>query len=101
RVPGRAMAEHPARAALLGISVGRLSTLVWALAGLLAGASVTLTGALTVPGAAAGFAPGVLLPALAAAVVGRMRSLPTTVFAAVGISVVAEATRFSLDRVKA
>ena len=42
-----------------------------------------------------------LLPALAAAVVGRMRSLPTTVFAAVAISVVAEATQFSLDKDKA
>jgi len=97
----RAMAENTERAALLGISVGRLSTLVWALAGLLAGASVTLTGALTLPGAAAGFAPGVLLPALAAAVVGRMRSLPTTVFAAMAISVVAEASRFSLDKDRA
>ncbi|HKY74925.1 MAG TPA: branched-chain amino acid ABC transporter permease, partial [Acidimicrobiia bacterium] len=36
----RAMAENTERAALLGISVGRLSTLVWALAGMLAGASV-------------------------------------------------------------
>ena len=97
----RAMAENTERAALLGISVGRLSTLVWALAGLLAGASVTLTGALTQPGVAAGFAPSVLLPALAAAVVGRMRSLPTTVFAAIAISVVSQATQFSLDKDKA
>jgi branched-chain amino acid transport system permease protein len=97
----RAMAENTERAALLGISVGRLSTLVWGLAGLLAGASVTLTGALTQPGAAAGFAPSVLLPALAAAVVGRMRSLPTTVFAAIAISVVTQATQFSLDKDKA
>lgn len=93
----RAMAENTERAALLGISVGRLSTIVWGLAGLLAGASVTLTGALTTPGTAAGFAPGVLLPALAAAVVGRMRSLPTTVAAAVAISVVTQACRFSLE----
>ena len=97
----RAMAENTERAALLGISVGRLSTLVWALAGVLAGASVTLTGALTQPGAAAGFAPSVLLPALAAAVVGRMRSLPTTVLAALAISVVSQATQFSLDKDKA
>lgn len=97
----RAMAENTERAALLGISVGRLSTLVWGLAGLLAGAGVTLTGTVDTPGAAAGFAPSVLLPALAAAVVGRMRSLPTTVFAAVGISVVSEATRFSLAKDRA
>jgi branched-chain amino acid transport system permease protein len=97
----RAMAENTERAALLGISVGRLSTLVWGLAGLLAGASVTLTGALTQPGAATGVAPRVLLPALAAAVVGRMRSLPITVLAAVAISVVTQATEFSLDKDKA
>jgi branched-chain amino acid transport system permease protein len=97
----RAMAENTERAALLGISVGRLSTLVWALAGLLAGASVACIGFIDRPGVAAGFAPGVLLPALAAAVIGRMRSLPVTVFAAVAISVVSEATRFSLDKDKA
>ena len=96
----RAMAENTERAALLGISVGRLSTLVWGLAGVLAGASVTLIGTVDNPGAAAGFAPSVLLPALAAAVVGRMRSLPTTVLAAVAISMVSEATRFSLTKDK-
>ncbi|MGH8993423.1 MAG: ABC transporter permease subunit [Acidimicrobiia bacterium] len=93
----RAMAENTERAALLGISVGRLSTITWGLAGLLAGAGVTLTGTLQAPGVAAGFAPGVLLPALAAAVVGRMRSIPTTVAAAVAISVVTQACRFSLE----
>jgi branched-chain amino acid transport system permease protein len=97
----RAMAENTERAALLGISVGRLSTLVWGLAGLLAGAGVFLTGAISTPGVAAGFAPGVLLPALAAAVVGRMRSLPATVAAAIGISVVTRAWRFSLDQDRA
>jgi branched-chain amino acid transport system permease protein len=94
----RAMAENTERAALLGISVGRLSTITWALAGLLAGAGVTLTGTLQGPGVAAGFAPGVLLPALAAAVVGRMRSIPITVGAAVAISVVTQACRFSLEK---
>jgi branched-chain amino acid transport system permease protein len=94
----RAMAENTERAALLGISVGRLSTIVWALAGILGGASVTLTGILQTPGVSAGFAPGVLLPALAAAVIGRMRSLPATVAAAVGISVVTQACQFSLEK---
>jgi branched-chain amino acid transport system permease protein len=94
----RAMAENTERAALLGISVGRLSTIVWALAGMLGGASVALTGILQTPGVSAGFAPGVLLPALAAAVIGRMRSLPATVAAAVGISIVTEACQFSLEK---
>src|SRR5439155_18710566 len=71
----RAMAENGERAALLGINVGMLSSVVWAMAGLFSGAGVALTGLVMTPAAAEGFAPDVLLPALAAAVVGRMRSL--------------------------
>ncbi|HUF33189.1 MAG TPA: ABC transporter permease [Acidimicrobiales bacterium] len=93
----RGLAENRERAALLGISVGGLSCTVWALSGVLAGASVTLTGALVSPGAATGFAPAILLPALAAAVLGRMRSLPITVAAAVGLSIFNQAMLWSLD----
>ncbi|HEY3239857.1 MAG TPA: branched-chain amino acid ABC transporter permease, partial [Acidimicrobiia bacterium] len=50
------------------------------------------------PGVSAGFAPGVLLPALAAAVIGRMRNLPATVAASIAISVVTEACQFSLEK---
>ena len=92
----RAMAENSERASLLGINVGMLSTLVWVIAGVLSAASVTTTGLLTTPAAAQGVAPAVLLPALAAAVVGRMRSFPITVAAAVGIAVLSEATAWSI-----
>jgi branched-chain amino acid transport system permease protein len=92
----RAMAENTERASLLGISVGRLSTIVWGLAGLLAGAGVILTGILQTPGVASGFAPSVLLPALAAAVVARMTSIPTAVAAAVAISMVTQASEYAL-----
>jgi branched-chain amino acid transport system permease protein len=90
----RAMAENGERAALLGISVGLLSSIVWAVAGGLAGAGVTLTGLLASPAAAEGVAPAVLLPALAAAVVGRMRGLWVTTVTAVGISVLTAALRY-------
>ena len=93
----RALAENAERASLLGISVGKLSMTVWMLAGILAGASAILTGAILVPGQATGFAPAVLLPALAAAVLARFRSLPIAVFAAVAISVVARSAEWSLE----
>jgi branched-chain amino acid transport system permease protein len=91
----RAMAENTERAALLGISVGFLSTVVWTIAGLLSGLSVTLAGLLGTPAAASGIAPSILLPALAAAVVARMRSIPVAVVAAVGISFITRAVQFN------
>ncbi|MBW3668542.1 MAG: ABC transporter permease [Actinobacteria bacterium] len=92
----RAMAENTERASLLGVNVGTLSTVVWVIAGALSAISVTLTGVLTQPAAATGIAPAVLLPALAAAVIGGMRSFPVTVAAAVGLSVLSQATEWSI-----
>ena len=81
----RAAAENLDRARLLGIPVARLSTLVWVVGGGLS----ALTYALTVPSKGAvptGLAgPGLLLPALAAAVLARMESLPVAFFAAIGL----------------
>ncbi len=91
----RAMAENADRATLLGISVGALSSLVWAIAGLLSGISVTLSGIISSPVVAQGFAPELLLPGLAAAVIARMRSIPIAVGAAVGISVLTSAAAWS------
>ena len=91
----KALAENSERASLLGISVGTVSSTVWTLAALLSGLSVFLTGAVSSPAAAVGFAPGVLLPALAAATIGRFRSLPWAVFGAVLVSVVKQAITWS------
>jgi branched-chain amino acid transport system permease protein len=68
--------QEPTATELMGISVRRLSTLVWALAALLGG----LAGVLAVP-EGGGFAPGALtvaflIPAFTAAVLGGMTSLP-------------------------
>ncbi len=90
----RAMAESTERAALLGISVGLLSLIVWGLAGVLSGLSVTLQGLVTTPAVTLGFAPSLLLPALAAAVVARMSSIPVAAAAAVGIAVLDQSVRF-------
>jgi len=91
----RAMAENSERAQLLGISVGLLSTLVWTLAGLLSGLSVTLAGLLGTPGSVSGIAPTILLPALVAAVLARLRSIPVAVTAAVAISLVSRAVQYN------
>jgi branched-chain amino acid transport system permease protein len=81
----RAAAENLDRARLLGIPVARLSTMVWIVGGGLS----ALTYVLTVPSKGAvpsGLAgPGLLLPALAAAVLARMESLPVAFFAAAGL----------------
>lgn len=91
----RGLAENTERAALLGIGVPWLTIVVWTLAAALAGMGVTLTGVLTTPQVAEGFAPELLVPALAAAVLARMRNIPVTVTAAVAIGVLDQAWAWS------
>lgn len=83
----RGLAENSERASLLGIGVGGLSVLVWAIAGALAGVGVILNAGLSNPNVATGVGFVVLLPALAAAVLARMTSLPVAIYAAVAIGV--------------
>jgi branched-chain amino acid transport system permease protein len=94
----RAIAENPERAALLGISVGGLTILVWTIAGALSGASTLLTGVLESPSRAGGFAPTLLITAFAAAVIARMERLPTAVLASIGISIFTEAFAHSFPQ---
>ena len=93
----RAMAENAERAGLLGISVGSLSTIVWTLAGVVSCAGITMTGVISGPQATTGFAPELLLPALAAAVVARMDSIPAGAAVAVAISMARAAILFSFS----
>ncbi|MBW3560954.1 MAG: ABC transporter permease [Actinobacteria bacterium] len=93
----QASAENADRARLLGISVRRVSTAVWMIAGLLAG----LTAVLQAPivsftfGGAAG--PALLLRALAPAMIAGMSSLGVTVVAALALGVVEQAIVFNVD----
>ncbi len=80
--------QEPTATELMGISVKRLSTIVWALAALLGG----LAGVLAVP-EGGGFTPGVLttgflIPAFTAAVLGGMNSLPGAFLGGVIVGVV-------------
>jgi branched-chain amino acid transport system permease protein len=80
--------QEPTATELMGISVRRLSTLVWAIAALLGG----LAGVLAIP-EGGGFAPGALtvaflIPAFTAAVLGGMTSLPGAFLGGVIVGIV-------------
>jgi branched-chain amino acid transport system permease protein len=95
----RAAADNSDRALLYGIPIKRLSTIVWTVAGGLAG----LTFILKAPFAgststALGGIHTLLLPALAAAVVAKMESLPTAFFAGVGLEVLSQVTFWNTQK---
>ena len=97
----RAAAENGDRASLLGIPVPRLSTIVWAIAGLLSATAVILrvpilgfTSFVSVSGAG----NALLLRTLAAAVIGRMENLPRTVLAALAIGIFESAAVWQVPR---
>jgi ABC-type branched-subunit amino acid transport system ATPase component/ABC-type branched-subunit amino acid transport system permease subunit len=83
----RACAENADRAALLGVPVARVTTLVWVLAAVLAGIGAFLRGPVVGLPVGTGVSPVVLLYALAAAVVARMENLPLAMAAGVGLGV--------------
>ncbi len=83
----RACAENADRAALLGVPVARVTTLVWVLAAVLAGIGAFLRGPVVGLPIGTGVSPVVLLYALAAAVVARMESLPLAMAAGIGLGV--------------
>jgi branched-chain amino acid transport system permease protein len=90
----RASAESADRAALLGIPVRRLQSVVFALVTVLAFVAIYLrTG---VEGTSLGrvLEPAVLLSALGAAVIGRMERMPTVTLAAIGLGIVSSGARF-------
>jgi len=94
----RAIAENTERALLLGIPVRRLSTLVWAMVGGLAALTVVLRApgqGLTIDAAAG---PALLLPALAAAVVAGMGSLPKAFAAGVALGVFDQIVRWNTSQ---
>ena len=94
----RSVADNADRARLLGIPVRRLSTLVWVIAGVLAG----LTSILSAPSAgitiSAGAGPALILPALAAAIIAGMENLPLAFAASVGLGVTSGLFEFNMPR---
>ena len=94
----RASAESADRAALLGVPVKRIETIVWVLATLLAALAVFLRAGIVGLPFGQLLGPLILVRALAAAVIGRMERLPTIFFAALGIGVLESAITFSTGR---
>jgi len=84
----RATAESADRAALLGIPVRRLQSVVWGIAGLLAFLAIYLRYGYQAQNLGSALDPTLLLTALGAAVIGRMERMPTVVLAAVGLNIV-------------
>lgn len=97
-IAARGAAENEDRARLLGVRVKRVALIVWALAGFLS----AMTAILRAPilgfqfGAIAG--QGLILRALAAAVIGRMESLTATAAAAVLLTMAEQAIFFSFGK---
>lgn len=83
----RGSAENADRAALLGVPVKRVSTVVWAIAGVLSAISMFLR--IPIIGLPVGvlIGPEVLLYGLAAAVIAKMESFGTAVVAGVALGV--------------
>lgn len=89
----RAMAENRERASLLGIGVGGLSVMAWAIAGVLDATGAFMARSANSPLGRAGFAA--LLAPFAAAVIGRFRNIGVTIYAAMIIGLAESAYRFS------
>jgi branched-chain amino acid transport system permease protein len=94
----RGAAESADRAAMLGVNVKRVHSLVWVLASLLAFTALLLRAGVVGPAIGRVLSPSILLLALAAAVIGRMQDLPTIVSAGIGLGVVDQSVKFAWDR---
>jgi ABC-type branched-subunit amino acid transport system ATPase component/ABC-type branched-subunit amino acid transport system permease subunit len=87
----RASAENVDAARLAGINPRRVSTLVWVLSGALAALTVVMLNPIRgviagIPAEALG--PGLLLRALAAALIGRLVSLPLALAGGIGVGLI-------------
>ncbi len=84
----RACADDADRAALLGIPVRRVHMVVWMIAGSLGFLAVFLRAGIVGLSIGTVLGPSLLLPALAAAVIGRMERLPTIAIAAIALGII-------------
>ena len=93
----RASADSADRAALLGVPVKRLQTVVWTVSSLLAFIAIFLRAGIVGLPIASALSVGVLLRALGALVLGRMTNLPAIAANAVALGVLEVAVSFKAD----
>ncbi len=91
----RASAENADRAALLGVPVARIQTVVWVIATVLATVAIFLRAGIVGLPIGSVLGPTILIRALAAAVIGRMEKLPTIFVASLALGVVEACIVFS------
>jgi ABC-type branched-subunit amino acid transport system ATPase component/ABC-type branched-subunit amino acid transport system permease subunit len=94
----RASAENADRASLLGIPVHRVSTTVWVIAAVLSGVAVFLRGPVVGLPVGGDVAPSTLLYGLAAAVVGRMESMPVALAAGMAMWALDQAAVYGTNK---
>ena len=98
----RAAAQNKERALLLGIPIDRLKTIVWIVAGGLAALTIVLQAPFAGTASNPLTAPiTVLLPALAAAVIARMESLPVAFAAGVLLGVLDQLVFWNVSQASA
>lgn len=93
----RASADSADNAALLGVPVKRLQTVVWSIASLLAFVAIFLRAGIVGLPIASALSVGVLLRALGALVLGRMTNLPAIAANAIALGVLEVAVNFTAD----
>ncbi|HEY1832139.1 MAG TPA: MFS transporter [Acidimicrobiales bacterium] len=94
----RAVADNSDRARLLGVPTCRLMLGAWAISGVLAGLAVVLQAPSQGVPLDVTAGPTILLPALAAAVLARMESMPTAFFSAIGLGVLEYEIRLNVSQ---
>ena len=93
----RAAASNPDAAGLAGVSVRKLSTITWAMAGSLSAVSAILAAPSQVTYDTQALGPALLLRALGASAMGGFTSLPVAFGAGIGLGLV-EAVAFDVTR---
>ena len=87
----RASAESSDRAALLGVPVKRIETIVWMISAVLAAVAIFMRAGIVGLPIGQILGPSILVRALAACVIGRMERMPTIFVAAVGLGIIEQA----------
>jgi ABC-type branched-subunit amino acid transport system ATPase component/ABC-type branched-subunit amino acid transport system permease subunit len=94
----RAAAANHDAARVAGVSAARVSAATWAIAGAVSAYTATLVRPSQGFVRAEALGPGLLLRALAAAVLGGMVSLPTALAAGIGLGIVEQALKWNFPR---